>query len=396
MELNPWKAPAQTSGPFATAPTNQQDTFNSSTPMPRNLALFFDGTWNTPGDETNVRRLFRLTAARDSYQCKLLSRSAAKEASHTPDQLGEVEQLKYYHKGVGTTWSSRILGGMFGAGLSKNIRDGLVWLANHYRENDRIYIFGFSRGAYTARSLVGLINKCGIPRLPSGPCSQRTVKGLVATAYHIYREGQWTKDAFQAKGFRQTYCWPDVKIKFIGVWDTVGALGLPVHEIWFGSDYYRFHDTQLSDIVDNAFHAVAVDEHRPDFAATMWDASTKLREGQRVEQRWFPGAHADVGGGYSKGRLYQAPLRWMQEMATQCGLTFKAKVDVDAEAFLSPMHDSLSEFAFGLYALLPWIFDNYRPRGTGVNEIIDESVKKRQAAPEGLDATKARYNPPGL
>src|SRR5579859_4768524 len=112
--------------------------------MGRKLALFFDGTWNTPGDETNVQRLFRVTAARDSYRGHLLKASAVKDAQHPRD---EVDQIKYYHQGVGTTWRSRIMGGMFGAGLSKNIRDGLTWLATHYRAEDQLFIFGFSRGA---------------------------------------------------------------------------------------------------------------------------------------------------------------------------------------------------------------------------------------------------------
>src|SRR5689334_6091743 len=133
--------------------------------MARNLALFFDGTWNTPGDETNVHRLFTLTAARASYRGHLLKASAQKDEHHQPDK---VDQIKYYHKGVGTNWRSRILGGMFGAGLSKNIRDGLAWLSTHYQPDDQIFIFGFSRGAYTARSLVGLIRKCGVPKWQEG------------------------------------------------------------------------------------------------------------------------------------------------------------------------------------------------------------------------------------
>jgi uncharacterized protein (DUF2235 family) len=282
---------------------------------------------------------------------------------------------------------------MFGAGLSKNIRDGLVWLATHYRPGDQLFIFGFSRGAYTARSFTGLIRKCGIPKWQPGISTHASITGLVATAYHIYREGQWSVDSTPAEAFRRTFSWPDTAIKFVGVWDTVGALGLPVHEIWFGSDFYRFHDTQLSAIVSNAFHAVAIDEHRPDFAETMWDVNKAPLPGQRVEQTWFPGAHADVGGGYKDGKLYQAPLRWMQDRADECGLVFKSKSVVEENAYLSPMHDSLHEFAFGLYARLPWIFENRRARGTGVNETVDGSANDRIASPAGLDAAKNKYAP---
>jgi uncharacterized protein (DUF2235 family) len=285
---------------------------------------------------------------------------------------------------------------MFGLGLSKNIRDGLLWLSQHYQSNDEIFIFGFSRGAYTARSLAGLIRKCGIPKQSAKEFSERTMLGLVDTAYNIYRDRQWTVDSTPADSFRKTYSWPDLKIKFVGVWDTVGALGLPLHEVWFGSDYYRFHDTALSAIVENAFHAVALDEHRPDFVVAMWDVNKPPALGQRVEQRWFAGAHADVGGGYKDGKLSQVPLRWMQERAKDCGLQFSHEAHVEPEAHLAKMHDSLREFAFGLYAHLPWIYDHYRPRGMGVSEVVDESVLKRCESPAGKDASGAKYDPPAL
>lgn len=361
--------------------------------MSRRLALFFDGTWNTPGDETNVCRLFKLTASHSAYRGRRLKSQAEKDESHAKE---EVNQIKYYHPGVGTTWGSRIFGGMFGLGLSKNIRDGLLWLSQHYQPNDEIFIFGFSRGAYTARSLAGLIRKCGIPRQSGHEFSARTMLGLIDTAYNIYRDRQWSVDSTPADSFRKTYSWPAMKIKFIGVWDTVGALGLPLHEVWFGSDYYRFHDTQLSAIVENAFHAVGVDEHRPDFVVTMWDINKPPAPRQRVEQRWFAGAHADVGGGYKDGKLSQIPLRWMQDRAKECGLQFTHDAHVDAEAHLAKMHDSLREFAFGLYARFPWIYDHYRPRGTGVAEVIDESVFQRRESQSGRDATGAKYDPPAL
>jgi uncharacterized protein (DUF2235 family) len=361
--------------------------------MGRRLALYFDGTWNTPGSNTNVRRLFDLTASRKAFRGHLLRSQAVEDETH-PKQ--EVQQIKYYHPGVGTTWRSRLQGGMFGVGLSKNIRDGLLWLAQHYQPDDEIFVFGFSRGAYTARSLVGLIRKCGIPRQSGCESSHRTLTGLVDTAYRIYRDRQWSVDSTPADAFRTTYSWPDTKLKFVGVWDTVGALGLPIHEIWFGSDYYRFHDTALSAMVENAFHAVALDEHRPDFAVTMWDVNKTLAPGQRVEQRWFAGSHADVGGGYKDGKLSVLPLRWMQDRAKECGLQFQRDVGVDPEAYLGKMHDSLREFAFGLYARLPWIYDLFRARGTGVAEVIDESVLKRCESPQGRDATGAKYDPPAL
>jgi hypothetical protein len=185
-------------------------------------------------------------------------------------------------------------------------------------------------------------------------------------------------------------------VKFVGVWDTVGALGLPMHEVWFSKDYYRWHDTELSRMVENAFHALALDEHRPDFAATMWSNAKQPAPGQTVEQRWFAGAHADVGGGYKGGQLQQIPLRWMQQKAEQCGLRFRQGVIVQKNAHLAQMHDSLREFAWGMYSKLPWVFPYYRPQHFGVNEEIDASVQDRIDSPEGKDERGNRYLPIAL
>ncbi len=357
----------------------------------RRLALFFDGTWNTPGSDTNVFRLYTLTASTRSFQAKFL-RSTFREtlrpqSAHTAEM--DADQLTYYHRGVGTKRYQHLLGGMFGYGLSKNIRDGLYWLSSHYTPGDEIFIFGFSRGAYTARSLVGLIRKCGIPRQP--------LIGLTDTAYKFYRERLWDVDGLEAKAFRETYSWPDTKIKFIGVWDTVGALGIPIHQVWFGKDWYRFHDTQLSGIVENAYHAVALDEHRPDFQATLWTPKKSIgAAGGDIEQRWFPGSHADVGGGYPDGKLHELSLRWIQEKALASGLRFTGMVPVDPDAYLSAIHDSFRDFALGLYAKLPWIYEHYRPRKMGIHETTDDSVTQRRLSPDGRDEHGGKYDPPAL
>ena len=356
--------------------------------MSRKLALYFDGTWNTPGDRTNVRRLYDLTS---SHAAHIQQASRKRPLVETPNKTAD--QIKYYHPGVGTTWGSRILGGMFGHGISQHIRDGLLWLACNYSPGDQIFILGFSRGAYTARSLVGLIRKCGIP--VGHDYESAVTQGLVDTAYKIYRDRQWGVDELPGNSFKATYSYPDTPVHFLGVWDTVGALGLPIHEVWFGSDYYRFHDTGLSKIVSNAFHAVAIDEHRPDFLATMWDGNKPVAPHQKVEQRWFPGAHADVGGGYKDGKLWQITAHWMQQKAISCGLTFTEVVTVDPDAHLSRMHDSLHDFAWGLYAKLPWIYGHYRPRRMGVNEEVDDSAIRRRAE-KGSDASGQCYNPPSL
>ena len=353
----------------------------------KRLAMFFDGTWNTPGTDTNVFRLYQITKSSGDYRGNLWARSFKRVGEG--DSPTQVRQLKYYHPGVGTTRGSHLLGGLFGYGLSKMIRDGLLWLSVHYHPGDEIYLFGFSRGAYTARSLAGLIRKCGIPK--------SSENGLVDTAYKFYRNRQWDVDGMEATAFRKTYSWPLAKIKFVGVWDTVGALGIPVHGVYFSEDWYTFHDTKLSGWIEHAYHALALDEHRPDFAATLWTPKDELPDPKQiVEQRWFPGAHADVGGGYKDGSLYKLALHWIQEKAKGCGLEFSVNVGFDREAHLSKMHDTLKGFPWSLYAKLPWIYRHYRPRYMGINETVDDSIIERIKDPRGKDGDGQPYRPPAI
>ncbi len=311
--------------------------------MNRKLIILFDGTWNSPKDKTNVTRI--------------------KEAL---DSTGENDpyQPYFYDTGVGTHFYDHLMGGAFGVGLSENIRQGYRWLCKNYKEGDEIYLFGFSRGAYTARSLVGLIRKCGLLNEPT--------KGLVLQAYDLYRDKKVHPNSSEAAAFRKSFS-KEVRIKFIGVWDTVGALGIPLSHVPFGRDYFQWHDTELSKIVDYAYHAVALDEHRKDYMATMW---TKTKpQNKEVEQRWFIGAHADVGGGYPNDPLSNIPCRWIASKAKKCGLKFKIDIKENENDYKAPIHNSYEEFMFGIYKVFK--HEYYRPIGSGVNEIIDESVWKR-------------------
>jgi len=360
-------------------------------PMSRKLALYFDGTWNKQRDRTNVFRLFQLTVSQRSFRGSF-SPFRLKLSEEPQAQSSESDQIKYYHRGVGVHWGEKILGGAFGFGLSRNIKEGYLWLAQHYQPGDDVFVFGFSRGAYTARSLVGLIRKCGFAR----PLPLAVLEALTKKAYEIYREKQWLPDGREADAFRKTYSWPETRIKFLGVWDTVGALGLPVHQVPFSSDDYRWHDTELSRMVENAYHAMALDEHRPDFNATVWSNAKQPAPGQAVEQRWFAGAHADVGGGYRDGKVHLLPLRWMQEKAKASGLKFGQDVQIEPDAHLSPIHDSLRDFALGLYAKLPWIYPNNRRLHLGINETIDDSVWARIDSDNGRNEDGQKYSPPPL
>lgn len=314
--------------------------------MPRRLCLLFDGTWNNRRDATNVTRM----------RASILSRG-------THDPLQPV----FYDAGVGTHWYDRLTGGAFGRGLSENIRQGYLWASAQLGPGDQLFVFGFSRGAYTARSLVGLVRKCG---LLNEPTPER-----VAAAYELYRDKDVAPDDPAAVAFRARHA-RETRVRFIGVWDTVGALGVPLTHVPFSRDYYRWHDTELSKIVDHACHAMAVDERRPDYDVTRW---TQARaENLHVEQRWFAGAHANVGGGYDKSPpdpLPNPPLRWLQDRAEAAGLVFREKCAPGPEDHLASCNDSFAEFLFGLYRRFRQRHE--RVFGTGVHETVDDSVWDR-------------------
>ena len=163
----------------------------------------------------------------------------------------------------------------------------------------------------------------------------------------------------------------------MGVWDTVGALGIPGPVLsGFNSRFYEFHDTRLSAIVENAFQAIAVDEYRLDFDVCLWSPAQAVA-GQTLEQRWFMGAHCDVGGGYPDRRLSDMALRWMQDKAANLGLAL-ATIDVGPDNYKGAMTDSYAQFVQGLYARKH--ARHYRSIGTAQlgNEVVDESVQKRR------------------
>jgi uncharacterized protein (DUF2235 family) len=348
----------------------------------KRLAIFLDGTWNTLNNNTNVWRLKSLCA----------------ETS---------EQRVYYSQGVGTQRGESARGGITGYGIDNEIIDAYTWLMENFDHGDEIFIFGFSRGAYTARSLSGLIAKCGVLKL-GAPLSieqlydryrlynATTIRSLVA---HGLSEDASLEDQWLVK-----YCRP-TQIKFIGVWDTVGSLGYPVGSVASKVHQFRFLDTHLRLDNLNAFHALALDEHRKSFEPTFWTKTVKLGETgaadrtvDKVEQRWFVGAHANVGGGYPSDPLAQLPLKWLMEKAAANGLMFTDQVDIDTLQSVPPIRDSYREFAGGFLHFLTRPF--YRPVGpppeagteattSRINETIDGSVFKRWQVDKS-------YRPPNI
>ncbi len=256
----------------------------------KRLLICSDGTWNTPESPhvTNVGHMARAIK---------------------PRSADGTEQVVFYDWGVGTDDKlDSLSGGAIGAGIDKNIKDAYRFLVHNYQPGDELWFFGFSRGAYTVRSCIGLLRNCWL--------LEKAKAGLIDKAYHIYRT-KWHADADNAQQFREPNA-QAVTIKFLGVWDTVGALGIPL-SIFRSSNHerYQFHDTAISSTVENAYHALAIDEKRKPFKPTLWQTT---KERKRTEQSWFAGVHSDIGGGYREAGLSHLALRWMVEKASMCGL----------------------------------------------------------------------------
>lgn len=307
--------------------------------------VLLDGTWQQLANRTNVARL-------------------SENIAQGKDGDG-VEQIVKYFSGVGTSMFGRILGGAFGYGLSETIKDSFLWLSQTYQPGDEVFVFGYSRGAYSARSLVGLMHKIG------GVVKQPT-EALVNEAYDLYRDAK-----SDATKFRAEHCQP-ARVKMIGVWETVGSLGVPVSGLPLvlpgTRDYYRFHDTNLSCIVDEAYQALAIDEYRADFEPTLWDATTE--KNTAVEQCWFIGDHGNVGGGDAKVTLWKLPYVWMQEKAIAASLRMKTTLTEDEEWRQAPS-DSFDTFLLGLYKIYKLGQRYIRALGKQVEEVLHPSVLKR-------------------
>jgi len=260
----------------------------------KRIVIFSDGTWNSPeeGLPTNVLRMARSVRGR----------------------AGELEQVVFYDWGVGTD-RLKLSGGISGAGIDKNIMDCYRFIVHNYDVGDELYFFGFSRGAYTVRSLAGFIRNCGLLR--------KEHEDRIPEAYQLYRKrmkGSSPNEAGPTQ-FRANYAVADITpIQFVGVWDTVGSLGIPV-PFWgsLGSQEFLFHDTEPSKIVLRARHALAIDENRQDFEPTLWDDKAKLD----IKQVWFAGVHSDIGGGYAEAGLSHCAMDWMIKEASASGLEFE-------------------------------------------------------------------------
>ncbi|MEM7535882.1 MAG: DUF2235 domain-containing protein [Chloroflexota bacterium] len=293
--------------------------------MPKNIVILSDGTNQdgARGKDTNVFKTFSLIE------------------KDTPNQIA------HYQPGVGTDPFFRVRGNIGGAGFSKDIIEFYTFLVKNYQSGDNIYFFGYSRGAATVRSLSGFVDLVGL--LPSDD------EQMIEDAYNIYRVRDEAKRMQRAEKFKREHNPTHVDIKFLGVWDTVLALGIPNPVVnWvidmLPSSRHSFHNLRITPCVENAYHALAIDERRRPFTPTVWDA--EIEGHQTMKQVWFPGAHGNVGGGYDESGLSDMALEWMLVMAQQNGLRLMPNHQEKVRIAPNPddmLHDSSKGFPHNLF-----------------------------------------------
>ena len=330
--------------------------------MTKRIIICADGTWNRP--EEDLQRDFPTNVLR-------LARAIEPVAS------GDVSQQVFYDWGIGS-YHDALIGGITGQGLHKNILDGYRYLVQNYAPGDEVYLFGFSRGAYTVRALCGLVNNCGILKRAEAPRIQQAFE-------HYKKPGKdYAPTGIQSLAFRAAHSHPSRQVRFVGVWDTVGALGVPFSLMGLFDSKDEFYDTKLGSNVSIACHALAIDERREDFEPTLW----LPRSGLDLQQVWFAGSHSDINGGYGPDdhglRAADYPLAWMLNEAKDAGLGVENHlIDALRPSAVAKLHSSRRHvFRFARPLIRPLQIANIETRS-------HESVAERWQRDPG-------YRPPNL
>ena len=356
--------------------------------MSRNIILLSDGTGNGAAkrNKTNVWRLY------DALD------------------LHRQDQIAFYDDGVGSQefLPFKLIGGAVGWGLKKNVRQLYKFLCRNYREEDRVYLFGFSRGAFTVRMLAGMIAYCGVYTQFSNE------EDLDKAARHNYNAFRSHFDSglltqLLRKKFGKTEPRPaqhEPEIEFLGVWDTVDAYGLPIDELAYVWDKLvypiYFPDFILHEKVKKACHALSIDDERKTFHPLLWDESQE-KIANRIEQVWFPGVHSDVGGGYPEYTLALVPLDWMltkveaassEEGSSGLHLIAQRREEIHRHSdWHGPQHDSRA-LAGSYYRYSPRDIDKLCNNTHA--EIIVKVPKIHRAAMERIAGNVVPYAPTGL
>jgi uncharacterized protein (DUF2235 family) len=330
----------------------------------KRLALFADGTWNIRD------QLDKSSGHRRPTNVTKLARAVISRA--------DVDQIVFYHEGVGTNGGlDRWTGGAFGQGLEDNVRTLYRFLVYNHEQGDEIYLFGFSRGAFTVRTLAGFLRCVGLV--------EKQHDYFVPELYACYANQVAPGSAAWKHAFRKIPTPPPVPtITMIGVWDTVGALGAPGVVGQLRKARYAFHDVTLFPQVLHAYHAMAIDERRKSFLPTLWQRPPGWK-GELI-QAWFPGVHSNVGGSYTPDGLANEALHWMAKRAAALGLRFDAPYLAPFQPrFDSKLHDSMA----AVYRLMGQV---QRPIG----EASAHGERIHQSAVDRLSRADLGYRPANL
>jgi uncharacterized protein (DUF2235 family) len=316
----------------------------------KRIVICADGTWNRP--EYDLSKDFPTNVLKIARAIK-------------PTASGKVNQQVFYDWGIGS-YHDQVVAGSTGKGLHKNIQDDYRYIVQNYSPGDELFFFGFSRGSYTIRCLCGLINNCGILKRPDA--------ALIQSAFDHYKKpgAAYAPSGKESIAFRNLYSHPSRQIKFVGVWDTVGAMGIPLSFLGMFNDKDEFYDTKIGKNVSIARHALAIDEHRSDFEPTVWIPQPDMD----IQQVWFSGAHSNIGGSYKPDKdgslLSDIPLAWMLKEAKKAGLALESHLQQKLNPNpLATLHNSRRTF----YRVKKKF---YRPLDHKKGDIlIHQSVKQR-------------------
>jgi len=372
--------------------------------MSKTIVFFADGTWNGPDKAekepdghaptndkgcdpqlTNVCKLFAWLAGDLLPQGTSWGGLEMEKALIDPTSNLPIQIAKYIH-GVGDTANvpQRILEGAFGVGVTARIARGYTYISRNYKKDDRIVIVGFSRGAYTARALAGLIAGQGLLKPDLVAADDDTRFDTAAAAWVRWRFGhdnifqkfldfgsqliEWRNSFSQARQLSKE-SFVSVKVNAVAVWDTVGEMGIPAYRAGGVADMFKFCDTSLNDNILLGVHAVALDERREPFTPTLWD------EGQRITQALFPGGHCDVGGGYPDHGLSDGPLIWVADRLQHPDVGLKLNTNPPCE--INPNPCALRHCAWVQNPV--WEELGLKPRQFPSGMVVNDSVRQRMS-----------------
>ena len=371
--------------------------------MNKNIILCADGTGNRGGEtpDTNVYRMYH---AVDIHQPKR-----------------ERQQITFYDNGIGTSTNKYIRGltGAVGLGFGRNIRDLYEYLALNYDDKDIVYLFGFSRGAATVRAFGGMLQECGLVNRDHDKCKTNDkfdydkLVDLINDAFEHYKDKKGNE--FKSN----EYVIKEVRIKFMGIWDTVSALGFSYYQrsdslriddflerpiaVWFLRfcdrvfDFrcfipHNFYNYIPNKIVDHVYHAIAIDDERKSFLPRVWD-----EEGLdgKITQVWFAGMHSDVGGSYNQTGLAYETMVWMMERAEHHGLDFvedALKIAKDKANVHGKLHNSRDGLAI-YYRYAPRNIEELCTKNKANRSKLNGPIKIHQSVIDRMEQATSRYAP---